>query len=52
MKVHQKAYPGESNGGDDSPREDPFNDLDLIQNLTDKFALSEVVDQMADLDHT
>ncbi|KAG1360622.1 hypothetical protein COCNU_09G000850 [Cocos nucifera] len=51
MKVHQKACPSGSNGSDDSPREDPFSDLDLVRDLIDKFVLPEVVDQMANLDY-
>ncbi|KAG1327671.1 hypothetical protein COCNU_01G016050 [Cocos nucifera] len=30
MKVHWKTCPGGSNGHDDSPREDPSSDLDLV----------------------
>ncbi|KAG1358607.1 hypothetical protein COCNU_08G000530 [Cocos nucifera] len=51
MKVHRRACPGGSNSDGDNPREDSFNDPDLIWDLIDKFALPEVADQMADLDY-
>ncbi|EHA8589352.1 hypothetical protein COCNU_scaffold009366G000020 [Cocos nucifera] len=51
MKVDRKARPGgSSNSGSDDLRTDPFNNLNIIQDLTDKFALPGVVDQLANLD--
>ncbi|EHA8587250.1 hypothetical protein COCNU_scaffold001699G000010 [Cocos nucifera] len=44
VKVLRKAYPSGSNDDSDNPREDPISDLDLIQDLTDKFVMPEVVD--------
>ncbi|EHA8587732.1 hypothetical protein COCNU_scaffold003089G000030 [Cocos nucifera] len=52
VKVHHKAHPGRSSDDGDNPREDSFGSPKLIQDLTDRFAMLEVVDQMANLDHT
>ncbi|EHA8587141.1 hypothetical protein COCNU_scaffold001466G000050 [Cocos nucifera] len=50
-KVARKARPGEpSNSGSDDLGVDPFDNPDIIRDLTDKFAMPEVVDHMADLD--
>ncbi|EHA8587783.1 hypothetical protein COCNU_scaffold003215G000010 [Cocos nucifera] len=51
MKVHHRKCLGGSSNNDDNLREDFFGNLVLIQDLTDKFTMLEVVDQMADLDH-
>ncbi|EHA8586581.1 hypothetical protein COCNU_scaffold000542G000010 [Cocos nucifera] len=51
MKVFHKAHPDESNDDSDDPKEDRFNNLEIIQALIDKFTMLEVVDNMADLDH-
>ncbi|EHA8587028.1 hypothetical protein COCNU_scaffold001324G000050 [Cocos nucifera] len=50
IKMFCKACPGESSDDSKASGEDPFNDPDLVQDLTDRFALPEVLDQMADLD--
>ncbi|EHA8586236.1 hypothetical protein COCNU_scaffold000119G000030 [Cocos nucifera] len=51
VKVFRKAHLGGSNDDNDDLGEDPFSDSKIIQDLTDKFTMFEVVDQMADLDH-
>ncbi|EHA8587949.1 hypothetical protein COCNU_scaffold003676G000010 [Cocos nucifera] len=52
VKVHHRACLSGFDDDDDSPREDSFSDPNLIQDLTNKFVLPKVVDQMVDLDHT
>ena len=50
LKTPRKAHFSEPNDDSDERGEDPFDDPEIVQALTDKFAMSEVVDQMADLD--
>ncbi|KAG1338313.1 hypothetical protein COCNU_04G006190 [Cocos nucifera] len=51
VKVVHKACSGESsNGGSDDLGVDPFDNLYIIWDLTNKFAMSEEVDRLADLD--
>ncbi|EHA8586561.1 hypothetical protein COCNU_scaffold000525G000090 [Cocos nucifera] len=53
MKIACKARPSEpSNSDGDGPRNDPFDNPNVIWDLIDKFTLPEVVDRMADLDQT
>ncbi|EHA8587115.1 hypothetical protein COCNU_scaffold001452G000030 [Cocos nucifera] len=49
-KTSYKARLGRLDGNDNKREEDPFDNSKIIQNLADRFAMSEVVDQMADLD--
>ncbi|KAG1338754.1 putative ensconsin-like [Cocos nucifera] len=49
-KILRKAYPSKSSDNHDELGEDPFDNLGTIQNLIDKFSISEVVDRMANLD--
>ncbi|KAG1338707.1 hypothetical protein COCNU_04G010130 [Cocos nucifera] len=51
VKLFHKACPSESNDDSDNLGEDPFSNPKIVRNLTDKFAMSEVVDRMADLDY-
>ncbi|EHA8586192.1 hypothetical protein COCNU_scaffold000035G000010 [Cocos nucifera] len=51
VKMAHRAHPGGStNSGGDDLGADPFGNSNIIQDLTDKFALSEEVDHLADLD--
>ncbi|EHA8588022.1 hypothetical protein COCNU_scaffold003910G000010 [Cocos nucifera] len=51
MKVACKAHPnGASNNSGDDLGVDPFGNLDIIRELTDKFILPEEVDRLVDLD--
>ncbi|EHA8589637.1 hypothetical protein COCNU_scaffold011629G000010 [Cocos nucifera] len=50
VKTLHKARPSEPSDDRGELREDPFDDLRIIQDLTDKFAMMEVVDRMANLD--
>ncbi|EHA8586799.1 hypothetical protein COCNU_scaffold000960G000040 [Cocos nucifera] len=52
VKIVRKAHPGEPSDGNDDLGEDPFKNSKKIQDLTDKFAIPEVVDRMTDLDQT
>ncbi|EHA8586979.1 hypothetical protein COCNU_scaffold001232G000010 [Cocos nucifera] len=49
MKTSFKARLGGPDGDDNKQEEDPFDNPEIIQNLADRFAMPEVVDQMADL---
>ncbi|KAG1334184.1 hypothetical protein COCNU_03G003030 [Cocos nucifera] len=51
VKVHCKAHLDGSNDDNNNSREDPFDNPKLIRDLTNRFAMPEVVDQIADLDH-
>ena len=48
-KTSHKAHLGNPDGNSDERGEDPFDNLEIIQNLTDRFTMPEVVDHMADL---
>ncbi|EHA8586803.1 hypothetical protein COCNU_scaffold000966G000020 [Cocos nucifera] len=48
-KTSCKARLGGSDGDENKRGKDPFDNLEIIQNLADRFAMPEVVDQMADL---
>ncbi|EHA8586347.1 hypothetical protein COCNU_scaffold000192G000050 [Cocos nucifera] len=51
MKVAHKAHPGEPSKSDNNDLgADPFGNPNIIRDLTDKFAMPEVVDHMADID--
>ncbi|KAG1367006.1 hypothetical protein COCNU_13G007960 [Cocos nucifera] len=43
VKMFHKAHPGESNDDNNALGEDPFSNLDLIQDLADKFAMFKVL---------
>ncbi|KAG1362585.1 hypothetical protein COCNU_10G008040 [Cocos nucifera] len=51
MKMFYKARLGESNDDSNDLGEDPFSNLEIVWNLTDKLAMPEMVDRMANLDH-
>ncbi|EHA8587583.1 hypothetical protein COCNU_scaffold002674G000010 [Cocos nucifera] len=51
-KMLCKAHLGEPSIDRDELGEDPSDDPKIVQDLTDKFAMLEVVDRMADLDPT
>ncbi|EHA8586681.1 hypothetical protein COCNU_scaffold000730G000010 [Cocos nucifera] len=46
MKVLHKAHPSGSNDDNDNLREDPFSNSKIIQDLIDKFAMSELGHQI------
>ncbi|EHA8586580.1 hypothetical protein COCNU_scaffold000540G000010 [Cocos nucifera] len=46
----RKALLSELDDDSDEQGKDPFDNPKIIQDLTDKYAMSEVVDHMADLD--
>ncbi|EHA8587122.1 hypothetical protein COCNU_scaffold001459G000040 [Cocos nucifera] len=48
--MSRKARLGGPNGDGDEQGEDPFDNLEIIWDLTDRFTMPEVVDQMVDLD--
>ncbi|EHA8588961.1 hypothetical protein COCNU_scaffold007421G000020 [Cocos nucifera] len=52
IKIVRKACLGEPSDGSDDLGEDSFKNSKTIQDLTNKFAMPEVVDCMADLDQT
>ena len=49
-KMPRKARVSELHDDSDERGEDPFDNPEIIQDLTDKFAMPEVVDHLADLD--
>ncbi|EHA8588807.1 hypothetical protein COCNU_scaffold006710G000030 [Cocos nucifera] len=50
MKTLYKAHFSKPNDDSDEQGEDPFDDLEIVRALTDKFAMPMVVDRMADLE--
>ncbi|KAG1342111.1 hypothetical protein COCNU_05G003400 [Cocos nucifera] len=50
VKTSYKARLGEPDGDDKERGEDPFDNLEIVWDLADRFAMPEVVDQMADMD--
>ncbi|EHA8589900.1 hypothetical protein COCNU_scaffold013242G000010 [Cocos nucifera] len=52
VKMFCKACLGKSSNHSKALGEDPFSNPELVEDLTDKFAMLEVVHQMANLDHT
>ncbi|EHA8586387.1 hypothetical protein COCNU_scaffold000304G000010 [Cocos nucifera] len=49
-KTSHKAHLGNPDGNSDERGEDPFDIPEIIQDLTNKFFMPEVVEQMANLD--
>ncbi|EHA8588103.1 hypothetical protein COCNU_scaffold004112G000080 [Cocos nucifera] len=49
-KASRKAHLSRPDGDSDERGEDPFDNLEIVRDLTNRFAMPEVVDQMADLD--
>ncbi|EHA8588565.1 hypothetical protein COCNU_scaffold005805G000020 [Cocos nucifera] len=52
VKIVHKAHQAEPNDGGDNLGEDPFENPKIIQDLTDKYAMLEMVDRMSNLDQT
>ncbi|EHA8586317.1 hypothetical protein COCNU_scaffold000179G000040 [Cocos nucifera] len=53
VKVVHKARLGRSsNSGSEDLGPDPFDNPDIIQDLTDKFTMLEEMDRLAELDQT
>ncbi|EHA8586359.1 hypothetical protein COCNU_scaffold000210G000040 [Cocos nucifera] len=50
VKTPHKGHFSEPNDDSDERGEDPFDDLEIVRALTDKFAMLKVVDDMADLE--
>ncbi|KAG1364257.1 hypothetical protein COCNU_11G010840 [Cocos nucifera] len=50
VKMSRKVCLSGPNGDSDERGEDPFDNPEIVRDLTDRFAMPEVVDHMADLD--
>ncbi|EHA8589834.1 hypothetical protein COCNU_scaffold012715G000010 [Cocos nucifera] len=50
LKTPRKAHFSDPNDDSDERGEDPFDNSEIVQALTDKFAMLEVVDHIADLE--